>query len=447
MKMRESEVFNNYLKLAKDAGLISSDDEIKKTADADTKTRYDRYSFSDLEVLYGHKFEPNKEKDESIVDVAHPETMVVGPAYDAMNAVVENLHQRQDIMSYVALKDPDGHLVQRRYVAAADDLTKTLVSTGFAMDSADEADLMKLADSCASRIAGNIEKSAWMGMAASILLSVGPMIYNYVKKTEAEKTAKAVKTNPKARTILTKRPEAAQNIMKNKAMGRVSKGFRALGWGAVILGAYDMIKNHLIGSWDMGIDKNMDRLISNLGELYQNVPSQVGAPIQAYVDAIENLRKAHNTFNSGINSELSAANDFYSIKEAGNRGSKIDEFNNAKLVFDQETRKFVTYMNAVSEKATSDYEFIQMVGEGFSKLLGSGVKNQIMNDIYTLDKSLDDYITAMQATVRYSEDALKKEEQKAVQSASNVDYVGLLNKELGIETADSAEGQQGSSWS
>ena len=78
--------------------------------------------------------------------------MVVGPAYDAMNAIVENLHQRQDIMSYIALKTPDGHLVQRRYVKASQDLISSLISIGFSMDSLNEEGLMSLADTCAGKI-------------------------------------------------------------------------------------------------------------------------------------------------------------------------------------------------------------------------------------------------------------------------------------------------------
>jgi len=147
MKMRESEIFNEYAKLARDAGLVS-DDDIKK--EADEKVRYDSRSFTDIEALYGHKMGPNN--GQSIVDLAHPDTVVVGPAYDAMNAVIENGHQRHDIMSYIALKDPDGHLVQRRYVKASDKLVNSLISTGFAMDNANEEKLMRLADSCAGRL-------------------------------------------------------------------------------------------------------------------------------------------------------------------------------------------------------------------------------------------------------------------------------------------------------
>ena len=181
MKMRESDIFNNYIRLATDAGLISEDDLIK-TADPNDKTRYDSYSFSDIEALYGHKFAPNKEEGQSILDVAHPETMVVGPAYDAMNAIVENLHQRQDIMSYIALKTPDGHLIQRRYVKASQDLINSLISIGFNMDSLNEEGLMSLADICA----GKIEKRAFPPMAAAAVALVGALGYLMYGSTSSQ---------------------------------------------------------------------------------------------------------------------------------------------------------------------------------------------------------------------------------------------------------------------
>ena len=119
---------------------------------------------------------PNSGKDESIVDVAHPDTIFVGTAYYAMNAIIENLHQRQDIMSYIALKDPDGHLVQRRYIAAFNKLVNSLISTGFVMDSANESGLMILADSCAGRIHKQaLVPLAWGAMA--LLVTLGYISY------------------------------------------------------------------------------------------------------------------------------------------------------------------------------------------------------------------------------------------------------------------------------
>lgn len=143
MKLRESDIFNSYAKFAKENGMIS-EAALKKTA-------AEKDEVSSAEVLYGIK--PNgKEDDKTLAEKAHPDTFAVGPAYDAMNAVVENLYQRQDIMAHIALKMPDGQLINRRYVAAQKDLLKNLISIGFDMDNRDEISLMKIADDCAERL-------------------------------------------------------------------------------------------------------------------------------------------------------------------------------------------------------------------------------------------------------------------------------------------------------
>lgn len=159
MRIRESEIFNEYAKLAQDRGLIK---EAKLTKLAAAESVGESNDISAVQALYGVKpngkeDDPSKDYTSSILDRAHPETAVVGRAYDAMNAVVENLNQCHNVMTYIADKDPLGQLTGRRYIAAYNDLTKTLVNVGFTMDNKGEEDLMKLADHCA----GQLEKNAF----------------------------------------------------------------------------------------------------------------------------------------------------------------------------------------------------------------------------------------------------------------------------------------------
>lgn len=140
----KSEIFDEYARIAEEHGLISKEGQVRNK-----KVRNDSVDISDIGLLYGVVPEGN---EENVIDRAHPETVVVAPAYDAMNGVVENLRERQDIMSWVALKNPDGLLTQRRYVAAHNDLMQSVVKIGFVMDNNDEEGLTKLADSCAERL-------------------------------------------------------------------------------------------------------------------------------------------------------------------------------------------------------------------------------------------------------------------------------------------------------
>lgn len=148
--MKRSEVLENYFKIATESGLIKPS-SIEKSADYKDKTRYDSRSFSDIQALYGIDV-GELEKNKSITEVAHPDTLVVSPSYDLLHGVVENDAQRQEFMRYVATKEPNGNIVQRRYIKASEDLLNTLVSIGFEMDSRDEEGLTAVADECASNL-------------------------------------------------------------------------------------------------------------------------------------------------------------------------------------------------------------------------------------------------------------------------------------------------------
>lgn len=140
--MKNSEIFENYAKIALEQGLISE-------AEEETNPRYDSQDMSTIEALYG--VQPNG-KDDDILDKAHPEPVVVAPAYDRVNGLVENLKERHDIMCGIARKPNDGKLTQHRYVAANEDLLNQLTRIGFVLDNAEQSDLMKLADSCSEKL-------------------------------------------------------------------------------------------------------------------------------------------------------------------------------------------------------------------------------------------------------------------------------------------------------
>ena len=152
-----SEIWNEFEKIALEQGLITEAQEDKRQErsqedPAKMPARYDSLSNDAIRMLYGLEPEKIFEKGKTIIEVAHPETAIAGRAYDAMNAVWENEHQRHDMMSYIALKMPNGHLTQRRYVAAKQDLVNALVRSAFTLDHEDEHELMSLADSCAERL-------------------------------------------------------------------------------------------------------------------------------------------------------------------------------------------------------------------------------------------------------------------------------------------------------
>jgi len=148
-----SEIWDEFEKLALAQGLISegSESDMEKF-DPSESSRTDSLARDAVALLYGVQPDTIYDEKKTLMDQAHPDTFVVGRAYDAMNAVVENNYQRQDMMAYIALKQPNGHLTQRRYVAAKHELTNSLVKAAFLLDNRDEIELMSLADSCAARL-------------------------------------------------------------------------------------------------------------------------------------------------------------------------------------------------------------------------------------------------------------------------------------------------------
>lgn len=165
-----SDIWNEFEKIAVQQGLVSEDGLVSEAQNEQNEERtspepskmpdrYDSLSDDAVRLLYNVEPETIFEKGKTIIEVAHPETAVAMRAYDAMNAVWENEHQRQDMMAYIALKQPNGHHIQKRYVAAKQDLVGSLTRAAFLLDNREEYGLMTLADSCTERlIEGEDEK-------------------------------------------------------------------------------------------------------------------------------------------------------------------------------------------------------------------------------------------------------------------------------------------------
>lgn len=160
-----SDIWNEFEKIAVEQGLVEADQDLVKNAKEDDPNRpykapdpakmpvrYDSIADDAIALLYGIQPESIYDDKKTIIENAHPETAVAMRAYDAMNAVWENEHQRHDMMAYIALKQPNGHLIQRRYVAAKQDLVNALVRSAFLLENRDEEQLVSLADSCAERL-------------------------------------------------------------------------------------------------------------------------------------------------------------------------------------------------------------------------------------------------------------------------------------------------------
>lgn len=152
--MKRSEIFDNFVKIAQEKGLISkSEAEHTETSFSETNPRHDSLSIEQIGKLYNTKPEQPKDMQykNNIMEDAHPDSVVISPSYDKLNGLVENDIEGQNIRLRIVMKEPDGHLTQRKY--AQKDLILSLVSIANQLDNLDKTELCKLADVCLEQVA------------------------------------------------------------------------------------------------------------------------------------------------------------------------------------------------------------------------------------------------------------------------------------------------------
>lgn len=175
--MNRSEIFDNFVKIAQDKGMISEDAPEKAKKKLSKDHRADSLDISAIEALYGVK--PNTPKDmeykKNIIEDAHPNSVVVSPAYDKLNGLVENDQERQNIILNILSKNPHGHLTQPKY--AEKDLLMSLVRLGNALDLQKKNELRVLADVCLEQVATKqpIKKQAFVWIAGGIAATIGAL--------------------------------------------------------------------------------------------------------------------------------------------------------------------------------------------------------------------------------------------------------------------------------
>jgi len=174
--MRKSEIFESFVKIAQERGLVSQADhaEHTETSFSETNPRFDSLTIEQISKLYNTK--PQQPKDmeykRNIIEDAHPESVVVSPSYDKLNGLVENENEGQAIRARIVMKDPDGHLINRKY--AKKNLLLSLVRVANELDARNNDELRKLADVCLAQSSGQMEKKAYaIAIVAAVAVVLG----------------------------------------------------------------------------------------------------------------------------------------------------------------------------------------------------------------------------------------------------------------------------------
>lgn len=147
--MRNSEVFNNFIALAKEKGLISEDKKEGATEkNLKDTNRVGSLSIEQIAKLYNTKTKQPEgmEYDHNIMEVAHKEPSIVAPSYDKLNGLAPSEIEGQAIRARITMKQPNGQNTQHKY--AEKQLILSLVRLGNELDNADQEPLRKLADTC-----------------------------------------------------------------------------------------------------------------------------------------------------------------------------------------------------------------------------------------------------------------------------------------------------------
>lgn len=222
-----SDVFDEYCRIMEEKGHIRKDAQESKSPTRVEKETSEDYR-EKIKALYGLDIKLN-DSNKSIIEQAHPETVVVAPAYDRMNAVVENIQERHNVMTGIALKPNNGNLTQHRY--AKKQLLDELIRLGFNLDNEGEEELAKQATIIAAEFA---EEKPIKKEAAAITTAI------------------------------------------------------ALGIGAVA--AWGFVKNNFLGYVDQGVKRDTERAIGALNDMMDSVDGADKAKLERFVLAFERFK-------------------------------------------------------------------------------------------------------------------------------------------------------------
>lgn len=163
MKLRESDIFNEFAKICVEKGIIK---EAEKHEPAESKEK-----ISTIEMLYGIKPESIYKKD--LLDEAHPEPVVYSRSHDKVNALIENLKERQSIMVDIVNKPTTGKQTHQVYIKANKELMDQVIKVAMIGAQIGDEDLMRFSELCANRIEKKANPYVIAGVVAVVAGLVG----------------------------------------------------------------------------------------------------------------------------------------------------------------------------------------------------------------------------------------------------------------------------------
>jgi len=166
--MRKSDIFEEFIKIAQERKIMPTVRESTRENFFEDREEQEHSYNLKLDNADDATYEYN------IVEIAHPKPVVVSPAYDKVNGLVENINERSSIMQDIATRTPRGNGFPKKY--AEKQLLMSLVRIANDLDNSKIEDLQSLADTCLIQTSKQIKKQAIAPLAIAGILGAAAII-------------------------------------------------------------------------------------------------------------------------------------------------------------------------------------------------------------------------------------------------------------------------------
>lgn len=378
MRESRSEIFEAFTKLAEEKGLFKTAAEEKKSKKDKESPELKKYKsevyarvssddISTIEALYGVKPESIKgmEYEHNIAEVAHPNAVVVAPSYDKINALVENINERQKIIinKIFVSKAPSG--TSDMFLKDAEkELAMQLIRIGNDMDNADQEEIRILADECLEGLKKN----------AGLWDDISDFAHKAVDSIGGNKGEKTLNDATSVGTGALEGAAAGALIGAVVTSWGVPLSLVGAGLGGLLGGIAGGVGAYLFntGSKVKNIELNTKSLYNQLGDLKKSCPEEAAFFAQIE-ETVNNINVASSNYMKAIN--IIRAKE---IKGEEATPAEIQEIKNDTKIFVDLIGKF--------DKVRSIFK--KKIKEGsFAKALNS--TPGLDDDIQDVDKEFD----------------------------------------------------------
>lgn len=356
-----SDIFEKYAEIALKKGLISKGEGAKEKLEKNP--RLSSQDASAIELLYGIKPDAPKgmSYEKNIAEIAHPNAVIVSPAHDKLNGLVENVNELNNILINIVNKPVNGQLMSKKY--ATDELVRSLVRIANDMDNKNSDELRILADKCIEQL----NKKGWIPYAIGAAVAVLGGVY------------------------LQQHANMANIGLEENAKRLISE-------------LEDFKGEHLIGTdYTESFQKTIDKIIDRVNLLLKKY--------QEFRGAIDELQKPKDLEEMKVYMEGNKV-DFPKLYQEFN-----DLVRKAYTLFDQIEKRFTD--EAYQTEQMKNVGIAERVNRFFGRIFSGGDHSLAANDFVDVLRALAPFKASLETTLKTLKDAdeFAKKEWEAMKNA------------------------------